>query len=158
MYELRQWVIECHDEVQFILKILYTLPMCLFSANEKTKLSKFELQIGAELMLLLTTVLNMGFTQHICCRRWYPPKWIAVSHLFTSATVFTSGGNFKFQMTNCFGWVKMGVLVYFFVTAHWEPKPHKVSIDFTLPIDTLQGSMSPYHSRCHLAVNFHGKL
>lgn len=37
-------------------------------------------------------------------------------------------------------------------------KPHQVSIDFTLPIDTLQGSMSPYHSRCHLAVNFHGKL
>lgn len=66
MYELRQCVIECHDEVQFILKILYTLQMCSFSANEKTKSSKFELQIGAELMLLLTTVLNMGFTQHIC--------------------------------------------------------------------------------------------
>lgn len=54
MYELRQCV-ECHDEVQFILKILYTLQMCLFSANEQQNRQKFEIQIGAELMLLLTT-------------------------------------------------------------------------------------------------------
>lgn len=39
-----------------------------------------------------------------------------------------------------------------------ESSTHKIGSDGILCIDTPHSSVSPYHSRCHLAGKFHGKL